>query len=228
MNKKQHPYYKHLLVSECGRIFSTLRGREVELKQYFNKGYVSTNVNLGVGINKQRRVHRLVAETYLPNPENLREVDHIDCNKLNNHVSNLEWVSSKENKRRAWENGLYTMRGEDHCGAILTEEIVRSICQLLQDGMRNKEVAEQFSLHKDAIGHIKRGTIWQHISKDYNLTVARKERKPKELVIRVCELISEGHSDADIIKTFNIKISKQDLQRIRAKQIFKSISDSYF
>lgn len=51
--------------------------------------------------NKQRYFrHRLVAENFLPNPYNLKEVNHIDENKNNNHISNLEWVSRKENERK--------------------------------------------------------------------------------------------------------------------------------
>ena len=46
---------------------------------------------------KQHRIHRLVAETFIPNPDNLPEVNHIDENKLNNNVENLEWCSSKYN-----------------------------------------------------------------------------------------------------------------------------------
>lgn len=69
-----------------------------------SKGYVRVRLFKN-GRFKTFRVHRLVAMTYLPNPLRKREVNHKDNNKLHNHVSNLEWVTSAENFRHAVDNG---------------------------------------------------------------------------------------------------------------------------
>ena len=71
-------------------------------------GYVIINIkhNDLLGNHEQRMVklHRLVACTWIDNPYNLRDVDHINCDKTNNSIDNLEWVTHAENCRRYWAN----------------------------------------------------------------------------------------------------------------------------
>ena len=104
---KNHPIYSHLLVSEDGKIFSTKTNRY--LKTLVNDGgyeVFATRLQGRTGPSKLLRVHRLVCETYLENTHNLPFVNHKDSNKLNNSVSNLEWITSKGNSQHAKEMGL--------------------------------------------------------------------------------------------------------------------------
>lgn len=80
--------------------------KEKILKQFRNrKGYLVVSLCRD-GKQKTFRVHRLVAEAFIPNPENKPQVNHINTNKENNHVSNLEWVTNGENQIHAYCNGL--------------------------------------------------------------------------------------------------------------------------
>jgi hypothetical protein len=94
---KEHSTLKGIFVCEDGRIYSSRSGTLRELSQHIMwRGYARVTISTN-GAKKHYRVHRLVAETYTPNPENLPEVNHIDRNKLNNSVDNLEWISSRDN-----------------------------------------------------------------------------------------------------------------------------------
>lgn len=92
-------------VSNLGRIKS-LRKNKV-LKQTINKrdGYFYVGICKD-GKRKNRKVHRLIAETFMPNPKNKPTVNHIDGNKENNCISNLEWCSQSENMKHSYRIGL--------------------------------------------------------------------------------------------------------------------------
>lgn len=76
--------------------------KERILKQsLFSNGYMFVNIG-----GKPVTVHRLVAEAFIDNPLMKRTVNHIDCDKTNNIICNLEWATYQENERHAWANGL--------------------------------------------------------------------------------------------------------------------------
>ena len=95
-----------LEVSDLGRVKSNLRDGRILKTQPDKKGYH----RLRMTINREKysfKLHRLVAQAFIPNPDNKPQVNHIDGNKNNNAANNLEWVSNKENAHHAVDNGLW-------------------------------------------------------------------------------------------------------------------------
>ena len=92
-------------VSNLGNVKSLnyrRKGQKKILSQWNNgRGYLYVNFS-----NKNYAVHRLVAETFIANIQRKEDVNHIDGNKKNNNVKNLEWCSRKENIQHAWKIGL--------------------------------------------------------------------------------------------------------------------------
>jgi len=96
-------------ISNHGRVKSYKCGKERILKPYLLGGglpYYAYSLHIK---NKRKicKVHRLVALAFIPNPDNKPQVNHKDGNKLNNHIDNLEWMTSKENHQHAWDTGLF-------------------------------------------------------------------------------------------------------------------------
>lgn len=91
---------KNYYITEDGKVWSDhIQGY---MKSCLHRdGYEQLSIN-----GKSFLIHRLVAQAYIPNPNNYREINHIDGNKLNNNVSNLEWCSRSHNVKHAFDTGL--------------------------------------------------------------------------------------------------------------------------
>lgn len=105
-------------VSNYGRIKSLKKHSIFNNRTYptkILKCHINTKKYLDIELcrcNKSHRyrIHRLVAEHFIPNPENKPQVNHIDCDKSNNKTNNLEWCNNSENQQHAFKNGLNTRK----------------------------------------------------------------------------------------------------------------------
>ena len=155
---KEAPGY---LVSREGGIFSAKTSTIIQLKTRIDR-YGYELVTLWVGGPITRKVHRLVAIAYLENPLNLPTVNHIDGNKLNNHVTNLEWLSMMDNHRHGFATGLQKI-GSSKSVSKLTDADIPRIRELIKQGMGNTEIGKLFGVSCGCIYSIKIGHSWSHI-----------------------------------------------------------------
>lgn len=142
------------LISTNGDVFSLKKF--ITLKQYEDKeGYLSVSLRLGE-TNHFKKVHRLVAESFIPNPKNKPQVNHISGVKQDNKHINLEWATQEENMIHAVENNLLSTK-------LSTEDVVE-IKQLLNEGnLTGTKIAELYSVSRTTIYGIKNGRTWKTI-----------------------------------------------------------------
>ena len=169
-------------VSNMGRVrsvdrvitFSDGRVRKYKgkvLKPYINNtGYEQVMLYDDNGYNL-KRVHRLVLETFEPHVNmNDLDVNHIDGNKLNNHLTNLEWLTRRDNILHACDIGLINNRGEDSPNAILSNADVLEILERLDTGELQKDIGLDYGVSNKYISLINRGRRWRSVKEEYERT----------------------------------------------------------
>jgi len=154
-------------VSDRGRVRSRKSGDWRALKGSSNPGsYVICPLYLD-GKKKYILGHRLVAQAFIPNPDNYPVVMHLDDDKVNNHVENLRWGTQKDNIRDMYSKGRggdKGLKGEKNPLSKLTEANVREIRRLLAEGEKNQtEIGEMSGVSKALISQIKTGKRWKHL-----------------------------------------------------------------
>lgn len=147
-------------VSNFGRVKSFKSGMARILKPGQDRGgYLTVHLSRD-NKGKKHRVHRLVAEAFIPNPDGKPQVNHIDGVKTNNHVNNLEWVTPSENIRHALATGLFP-QGEDRTDAKLTNAQVVYIREN-PDGLTCAQLGEMFGVDDATIGRIQCGKCYRN------------------------------------------------------------------
>lgn len=147
-------------------VSSTFGGHYIKegriLKQNPNpRGYLQV-ILCQDGLSTTQRVHRLVAEAFIPNPFSLPEVNHKDTNIKNNISDNLEWCTGEANQLHARLAGVKT-KGEKAYNSKLTEVSVREIKSQIAIGVANKEIALAYGVHPGTIQCIRTGRNWSHV-----------------------------------------------------------------
>ena len=166
-----------------------MRAKGVLLKGTLTAGGYLRSTVVNSGKRKSHLIHRLIALTFIPNPENKPYVNHINGIKSDNRVVNLEWVTHRENIKHAFDTGL-NPRGENHSRSKLSEADVLNICTLLESGrLRHREIAIIYGVKEGAISSIKLGRTWNHLTgREETRTIfdMKDSNSPRARSIRNC------------------------------------------
>lgn len=171
--------YHDYLISNCGRVKTKSRplryvhaisgnehfriSTERYLKKYKTKqGYDFVQLYKNE-VSKNLTIHRLVALTFLENPKNFEVVNHIDGNKLNNRVDNLEWCTDAYNHKHAMDMGLLA-KGSNVGTSKLDERSVHAIRKLLAINLSHILIAEMFLVSRATISLIAENKTWKHVA----------------------------------------------------------------
>lgn len=149
-------------ITECGRLFSTRKGKLKERKPVVRKrdGYLQFKLRRDDNTECMMLLHRIMATTFLPNPENKSQVNHKDNCRFNNRLDNLEWVTRSENLKHAFKIGASSNVGVRNPRARLT---VKDVLEIRSDNSKIHEIAKRFNLSWGAVNNIKKRRIWKHI-----------------------------------------------------------------
>lgn len=181
-------------------------------------------VSLGDGKNIFH-VHRIIAELVVDNPDTevFKVVNHKDGDKHNNLPSNLEWVTTSYNLYHS-----HHIIGRKEIKSVVTDETIKNICEMIEQGYRNKDIRDEFKdLPKTFLAELRSGRTYKRISKDYNLKMDRSGRLSSERVKWVCRKLEDGLSPTEIYLLNNKVISIHVIEKIKSRDNFKDISRDY-
>ena len=160
-------------VSTFGRVKSFKYKSPLILKPALKRQYLSVDLSID-GEKKQRYVHVLVAQAFIPNPDNKPEVNHDDGNKFNCYAGNLYWATRAENMRHAIRTGLQVNpQGEEHHNAKLKNADAVYIRDN-PDNLSAKQLAEKFDLTTAEVRFIQRGKTYENAGG----TIREPHKKP--------------------------------------------------
>ena len=159
--------FDNYLCNEQGQIYRLISKKI--MKTHGDKdGYQQLRMTVEKGKAVTVKAHRLIAQTFLPNPENKPQVNHKDGNKMNNTVSNLEWCTDKENNRHARETGLLNDYGINNSRASCDKEKLKEIKKLIAEGKGNKEIEDITGVSNKVISLIRHNKRYKENEREVN------------------------------------------------------------
>jgi len=173
-------YENYYQISNYGNV-KTLYNRYK--KCIFKKPFIRKDGYVVINLIKDKKqttfyLHKLVAGHFIQQDGDVlkSEVNHIDGNKQNNNVDNLEWCTSSFNSKHAYDTGL-TKIGSERTSSKLTEDLVRKIPELIKNGNTIKQISKLFNVSTTAIHHVLKGRNYGFLNLDFGYTFKKYSNK---------------------------------------------------
>jgi len=147
-------------ISDDGNVLNSKTGKIIRHQDNGN-GYKKVTLTNN-GVQMQRYIHRMVAELYIPCVKNKNQVNHIDGNKNNNHVKNLEWVTNQENQLHAHKTGLKGNGDKLWNGKFSINDLLK-IKELSESGIKRYIIAKEMNCSKSTISDILNGKRYLYV-----------------------------------------------------------------
>lgn len=154
-----HPIFTNYCCDKKGNVFSKYKKLNPSIH---HTGYAVINVFLNKK-KKQYRVHRFIYECIVGNIPRYLVIDHIDNNKLNNCIQNLQLLTSKQNTRKAALEGNFGLKGEENPMSKLTNIEAFNLFNDICLGMLNKDLAIKYNLHPRYVSLIRHKKRWKNL-----------------------------------------------------------------
>lgn len=206
---------KNYYITKEGKVYSNFGKSKRELKtQISEHGYERIRIR-----KKTYSIHRLVAKYFLNNDENLPQVNHIDGNKLNNNVENIEWCNNSHNQKHAWDNNLQP-RLRSVKNRVLTIEQAKEIRKIYyEEKTSQRKLAQRYSVSKTTIADLLSGKYYNH-EKD-NEPLVKNKILPK-LTMEQAIIIRERFKNENI--SFNKLGKEYDVNHKTIQNIINNIT----
>jgi len=205
INDCNNPIWKDLVYEGSNTMYQVSNTGEVRnalkmvMKQKINRdGYKM--INLMINKNKHTStIHKLVATTFIQNPENKPVINHINGNKQCNWYKNLEWVTYRENSKHAIETGLVHVNGTENPNNKFNEDTIHEICKLLESVLDATAIDKILSGTKAVTSGIKQGRIWKDISSKYKIPKPVSVLRPDDYKEFLTEMTIAGYNAPEIL-----------------------------
>lgn len=206
---------EHSVWSSWNNSYSTFKEKLLTPNNNNTKGYYRQAVKYIDGTIVIESIHRLVARMFIENdnPMVKNQINHIDGNKSNNCVENLEWCSQSENMRHRIDtlDSKNWRQGETSPLSKLNDKKVIEIVELLNKGVKRSIITKQYNIAKSTISEIVAGRTWKHLNLQFNEGV---RTRPIPLTKEQIKDIKESSKDSEYWSE-KLNVSKYVIEHMR-------------